>query len=156
MPTVEGSVVIQAPIDRVFAAVTDPKRAPEWTPRIIEVTDISPYPAREGTTWRQVAGMGGQTATMSCRIVRLLSPTEGILEIEGGDQEGRITTRCSQTPAGTSVAQTIEFKTPGGLKGRMMAAVAGPMLQREMNQALARLRETVERESGGESGSGSA
>jgi uncharacterized protein YndB with AHSA1/START domain len=149
VPTVEESITVRAPRDSVFAAVTDPRRATEWSPRIIEVRDITPYPPREGTTWRQTAGMAGQTATMLCRIVRLNPPHMGILEISGGDQNGRLTTHCTDVPGATRVTQTLEFQVPGGIKGKMMAAVAGPMLQREMSQALARMRDTLEREAGG-------
>src|SRR5947209_5417468 len=83
VPTVEGSITVHAPLAQVFAAVTDPCRAPEWSPRIVEVSNISPYPVQEGTSWRQTAGMGGQTATMQCRIVKLDPPTTGVLEISG-------------------------------------------------------------------------
>lgn len=156
MPTIEESITVRAPQAAVFAAVTDPRRAREWSPRIIEVKDIAPYPPQEGTTWQQIAGMAGQTASMRCRIVRFQPPTEGVLEIAGGDQQGVLTTRVSQAADGTRVDQTLDFKTPGGLKGKMMAAVAGPMLQREMNQALVRLRDTLEREAGATDGSGTS
>ena len=156
MPTVEGSITVHAPLAQVFAAVTDPCRAPEWSPRIVEVSNISPYPVQEGTSWRQTAGMGGQTATMQCRIVKLDPPTTGVLEISGGDQNGRLTTRCSEVPGGTHVSQTLDFQVGSGLKGKMMATVAGPMLQREMSGALKRLRDTLEQEAGGNDGSRTA
>jgi hypothetical protein len=93
---------------------------------------------------------------MQCRIVRLLPPTEGVLEITGGDQEGRVGTMCSEADGGTRVEQTLEYKVPGGLKGKLMSAVTGPMLQREMKHALGRLKETLEREAGGVDGSRTA
>jgi uncharacterized membrane protein len=93
---------------------------------------------------------------MQCRIVCLLPPTEGVLEITGGDQEGRLTTRCSEANGESKVEQMLEYKVPGGLKGKMVAAVAGPMLQREIKHALGRLKETLEREAGGVDGSRTA
>jgi uncharacterized protein YndB with AHSA1/START domain len=155
VPTVQESTEIKAPIGDVFAAVTDPHRAGEWSPRVVEISEVSPYPPREGTTWRQTAGLAGQTATMTCRIVRFDPPREGVLEIVGGDLGGRLTTRCQDVAGRTRVDQVLEFNVPGGIKGRMMSAAAGPMLHREMSHALARLRETLEREAGGGHGPGS-
>lgn len=147
MPSVEQSVDIRAPITLVFAAVTDPRRAGEWNPHIVEIRDLAPGPIGEGSSWRQKASMAGQTVDVTCRIVRFNPPYEGVLEISG-DQQARITTTCRPNGSQTRLTQVLEFSAGGGLKGAMMARIAQQLIQREMSQSLSRARDTLEREAG--------
>lgn len=148
MISVEESIDIRAPIEIVFAAVTDPRRAPEWNPHVIQVSDPAPLPVREGTTWRQQASMAGRSLTLNCRVTVFRPPFEGVLEATG-EQHGWISTRCSAENGYTRVVQRLEFESPGGLAGKLAAQVAGPMIRREMVQSLARVRATLE---GGDAG----
>lgn len=147
MPTIEESTDIRAPIETVFAAITDPRRATEWSSSVIEVTDIAPLPVQVGTAWRQRAGMAGSTVSLTCRVVVYRPPYEGALEISG-DQRGRLTTLCAAKNGATHVTQTLDFASPGGLAGSMMAKVAQPIIKREMAQSLARVRAALERRGG--------
>src|SRR5579872_5869601 len=91
MTRIEDSIDINAPIDIVFAAVTDPRRTIEWNSAIVEVSEITGLPVQAGTSWRQVAHYMGRTASLQCRIIELNPPHEGVLEVTG-DYEGRIST----------------------------------------------------------------
>lgn len=148
MPTIEESVDIRAPVTEVFAAITDPRRSVEWSPSVKAVTPASPLPVQVGTTWRQRVGMAGTTVMLDCRVVALMPPHDGVLEISG-DQRGRLTTRCREGDGLTRVTQTLMYDVPGGIAGSIMAKVAQPIIRREMVQSLARVRETLERERGG-------
>lgn len=152
MPTIEESVDIRAPIGVVFAAITDPRRSVEWSPSVIEVTNVMPLPVQVGTTWRQRARMAGTTVNLDCRVVTLQPPCDGTLEISG-DQRGTLTTHCREGNGLTRVTQTLGFDVPGGLAGSIMAKVAQPIIRREMAQSLARVRDALEREEGGSGGS---
>ena len=145
MTRIEASTVIHAPADLVFAAVTDPRRTTEWNPNIMEVSEASPLPPQEGTSWTQVALLAGRRVKLSCKIVRFQPPVEGDLEVSG-DQRARIRTVCRPDAAGTVVTQTIDFTPPAGILGRMAAQVMGNALRHEMERTLERQRETLERE----------
>lgn len=155
MTRIEDSVDVNAPIDVVFSAVTDPRRSVEWNPAIIEVTDIAGIPPGVGTSWRQVASYMGRTATLRCRIVEFSPPHEGILEITG-DYSGRVVTLCETVEAKTRLVQAIEFAPPTGIAGKITMAVVQPAIRREISHTLARQREVLEREAGENGGSGSA
>lgn len=154
MASVEESIDIGAQPEVVFAAITDPRRAGEWNPNVIEVSDVDPYPARLGTTWRQRTVILSRPVDLSCQVVQFDPPHAGVLKISG-PQRGRITTRCSPIPGGTRVSQAIEFEPPGGLLGRVGANLATPAIHAELTRTLQRMRETLERE-GGARGSASA
>jgi uncharacterized membrane protein len=154
MPTVEHTVKIRAPIEAVFTAATDPKRAPEWNPNVIEVRDVT-YPLQEGSTWKQITVVMGRQVTLNCRVVRFGPPHEGDLEVSG-DLRGRIWTRCQSDGTETQVTQGIEFEPPGGSLVRMAAGLLRPTVQRELKQSMERQRTTLEQESGGIGGSGTA
>ncbi|MBV9281477.1 MAG: SRPBCC family protein [Chloroflexi bacterium] len=143
MATVEASIDIKAPIQQVFATITDPRRAPDWNPNVIEVKDVSEGQLGEGSTWRQVTLILGRQANLVCRIARFQPPHEGLLEISG-DQRATIRTTCQSQGAYTRVTQVIDFVPPGGVVGRMAAGLLGPTLKNELTQTLERQRQALE------------
>ena len=155
MPVVEDTIDIRAPIDRVFEALTDPRRGPEWNPNIVDVQMLSGMPIGEGTSWRQVTVMLGRPTNLLCRITRYRAPHEGLLEVSGA-YGGRIWTLCEENGGVTRVTQRLEYEIPGGALGRMAAGLAGTAIRREMVKGMQRQRETLEREAGGHGGPGTA
>lgn len=145
MARVKASAIIRAPTDVVFDAITDPRRTTEWNPHILEVSEASPMPLQPGTSWTQVALVAGRKVKLTCKIVRLDPPLEGELKI-GGDQQATAYTRCRPEGDGTHVTQTLEFKPPGGMLGRMAGPVMSAALHHELTRALERQRETLEQE----------
>jgi uncharacterized protein YndB with AHSA1/START domain len=147
MTVVETSVDIRAPIAAVFREITDPRRAAEWNPDIVEVRDPV-LPVGVGTTWTQVMSVTGRILTLQCRIVRYDAPTYGELEVSG-DQNARITTRCDELNGITRVSHRVDFVPPRGALGAIAGSVMKGMLQRELTRTAARQRETLERENKG-------
>lgn len=153
MPAIEETIDIRGPIEGVFHALTDPRRAPEWNPGIVEVTGLT-YPIELGSSWTQVMTVMGRTLTVRCRVRRYEVPTYGELEVSG-DQRGRVWTRCEARGAMTHVSQGIEFEPPaGGTFGSLAAGVIKGMMKRELVRSARRQRETLEREFGGVDGPG--
>lgn len=152
MPAIEHRIEIKAPPAFVFAALTDPLRAPEWNSNVLEVKNVSGIPLGEGTTWQQVTVMMGKAATLNCRIASFEPPTSGLLELSG-PYAAKIWTVCEPSPDGTQVLQRIDFVPPGGLLGGMAAKVIQPLLAREIAQTMERQRQILEREAGAGHGS---
>jgi uncharacterized membrane protein len=148
---VQETVDIAAPIEEVFAVISDPERSPEWSAEVIEVRDVSDEPVQEGTTWLQVVRIAGRPANLQCRIVELRPPYEGVVQISG-DQQGRIRTRCEATEEGTHVTQEIDFVPPGGILGRVAGGLIGPAVKHELRRTLQRMRETLEGQAGEKGG----
>ncbi|HZU12593.1 MAG TPA: SRPBCC family protein [Chloroflexota bacterium] len=144
MPVVERSIEINAPIDRVFAALTDPRRAAEWNPNVIEVRDFS-GPLEVGATWRQTVAVAGRLQHLKVRVSRYSPPREGELEVTG-DQRARIWTRCEDLGGRTRVTQGMDFAPPGGVLGVVGGPVARLMAEREIERSMRLQRELLEGE----------
>lgn len=152
MARVEHTVDIKAPIDQVFAALTDPKRAPEWNNNVVEVRDVSDYPVKKGSSWRQTTLVVGRKVDLMCRVTGLDPPHLGLLEVSG-PQQARISTTCEERGGYTLVTESIEFEPPGGIAGRLAAGLMRSTVHRELAQTMERQREILEREAGGTDGS---
>jgi uncharacterized protein YndB with AHSA1/START domain len=152
MTRVEADIDIRAPIEMVFSAITDPRRASEWNDNVTEVTNVSDYPVRQGSTWRQVTIVAGRPTNLNLRVASFRPPYEGLLEITGG-QKGTIRTQCEKIPGGTRVRQVLDFVPPGGALGRLAAKAIGPVIHHELAQALERQKAALERETAGAYGS---
>ena len=145
MAGVEESIEIHAPIDEVFAIVTDPRRGPDWNNNILEVANVSATPVDPGTTWEQTVMMAGRRARLKCRVVDFRPPHGGMVEVSG-DQRGRLWTECRPTGKGTLVIQGMDFVPPGGVLGRIGIRMAEGMIRRELARTLERQRSVVENE----------
>ena len=58
MPQIQESIVIDAPVEKVFAYVTDPHNRPEFWPSLVEVKDVEQLP-NGGTKLRWFYKMAG-------------------------------------------------------------------------------------------------
>lgn len=147
MTTVQQSTRISAPIERVFEAITDPRRGPDWNNNIVEVTGVSPLPVGVGTSWHQVVVMAGRPMRLQCRVAEMRPPYGGVVEVSG-DQQGRLWTECRAVPGGTEVTQGMDFTPPGGALGRIGATIGRGLIERELRRTLERQRAVLEAEAG--------
>ncbi len=145
MGEITETVDIMAPIDQVFAALTDPRRGQEWNPAISGIDGITPGPTRIDTQWHQSTHIAGRPVKLVCRITDLQPPNYGVLEISG-DQRGVITTNCSVINGGTRVSQTLNFVPPGGIFGQMTGGFISNAIRREMMRTMERQRTIIEAE----------
>lgn len=152
MPSVQRSIEIDAPIEDVFEAATDPNRGPEWNPNIQHVETVQ-VPIGEGSQWEQTAIAMGRPVRLTCTVARFQPPHYGELLISG-EQKGRTITRCENVDGRTQLTQALEFVMPGGMLGRLVGGMAEPMLGRELEQSLRRIKMTLELENGSGNGSG--
>jgi uncharacterized protein YndB with AHSA1/START domain len=152
MGEIQETIHIRAPIDRVFAALTDPGRGPEWNPAITGMQGVSPGPAHVGTQWNQTTLIGGRPMNLVCRITQLDPPRFGVLEVSG-DQRGKITTHCFEVEDGTQVTQKLEYVPPGGLFGGLAGGFISHALRREMMRTMDRQRTIIEQECAAQRGS---
>jgi uncharacterized protein YndB with AHSA1/START domain len=152
MGQIQETIDIKAPIDRVFAALTDPSRASDWNPAVKNVQGVPAGPAHLGTQWNQSTIVAGRPVSLVCRITKLEAPNYGVLEFSG-DQRGKITTQCSEIDGGTRVTQTLDFTPPGGIFGQMAGGMIANAIRREMIRTMDRQRNIIEEESRAQSGS---
>ena len=133
MPVIERSIVINAPVEKIFKIEDDPRRLPEYLPGIVEVTDYDRTPDRIGERSRYVYKAMGMRfegrATLKEREEnkRLVSALEGGIEgtqtntyePEGDATEGDAT-EGDATGDATKVTWRLEYTMKGGILGSII------------------------------------
>ena len=67
MPVLETSIVINAPVEKVFAIEDDPKRLPEYLPGIVEIAESGGHlSVHRGATPRRGQGGGSEGRPWGC------------------------------------------------------------------------------------------
>ena len=124
MPVIERSIVINAPVEKIFKIEDDPRRLPEYLPGIVEVTDYDRTPDRIGERSRYVYKAMGMRfegrATLKEREEnkRLVSALEGGIE---GTQTNTYEPEGDATEGdATKVTWRLEYTMKGGILGSII------------------------------------
>jgi uncharacterized membrane protein len=141
MATGEASIVIQRPVEEVFARLADYPTYPEWDAGLVEVRQTPEGLARLGTQVTEVRRFLGRTIETRSEIVEYDPPTrcvrQGTAPLPG---TGWLT--FEPTPEGTRVTQRLEMEQ-GGLLG-LAAPLVSRALSRGLARSLGRFKEWVE------------
>ncbi|HLH66362.1 MAG TPA: SRPBCC family protein [Solirubrobacteraceae bacterium] len=148
MSTVFASILIGAPIERVWDLVMDPYRLGDWVTIHRGIADVSDSPLRRGSTMEQTIHVRGLTFRVHWTLMSIDRPHRAEWE-GGGPAHSRAIIRYELRPdgqGGTLFEYTNEFHPPGGrigsVAGRM---IVGATSQREANASLSRLKALLER-----------
>jgi uncharacterized protein YndB with AHSA1/START domain len=148
MSTVKTDIEIDAPIEKVWETVMDPKRLKDWVTIHRDVKDVSDRPLKQGSTMDQVLHMRGISFRVQWTLVDVSEPNVAQWEGRGpahsrakiryelsGDENGR-----------TQFQYTNEFTPPGGRLGSLASrVVVGAASEREASNSLSRLKALLER-----------
>ena len=119
------TVDFAAPVDAVYAYLSDPARRPEWQSSLRRIQDLR-GDGRVGTTWRDVTAVGARPR------MEVTELTPGRSWAERGTWRGIAATLrldFAATDAGTSVTATVDLATvlplwPAGWVLRRLAPYA--------------------------------
>ena len=110
MLRVEKSIVVDAPVERVFAYVSDPTHEPEYMTGTDEVKDLQRLP--DGRyTYTEVGKFLGIHWDSKCEQVEVI-PNERIVEkSQGGGMNGTSTLRFERLPDGKTRVSVVGEST---------------------------------------------
>jgi uncharacterized membrane protein len=140
--TVEHEIVIERPVDVVFAYVADPTNAPEWQADVVSTTKASDEPMGTGVRWREVRNFLGR------RIQGTLEATEYepdrlfALETVSGTVALKVRHLFEPFDGGTRIRVLAEGH-PGRL-GRLGGRFVRRAAERQLKADFARLKELLE------------
>jgi len=129
MATIHKSIDINAPAERVFEMLTDPRRLPEYAPGLISVEDIRQTEQHVGDSFRATYAVLGLHFPMTFTATEYEHPTKFTRRFEGG-MKGTWTWRLEPLGKSTHVTTAMEYEMAGGILGKTMDAV----LVERMNQ----------------------
>lgn len=142
MARAELSVVIDRPVEDVFAVMTDPERQPEWSSATQEAKQISPGPTGVGSRARFVAKFLGRRIENESEVTEFEPNRRFTAETKSGPFPFRIAMTFTPVGPGTRVDLSIEAEPGGFFK------VAEPLFvtlgKRQFENDLATLKDLME------------
>ena len=141
--TLEHEIVVERPVDDVFAYVTDPANAPEWQTGVVSTTKTSDEPMRPGLRWNEVRTFLGR------RIHGTLEATEyepgRLFALKSVSGTVAIEVRHLFEPfAGGTRVRVLAEGNPGRV-GRLGGRFVRRAAERQLKGDLARLKHLLER-----------
>ncbi len=146
MTRIERSIAVAQSPERVFDALTDLDRLPEWATIVVETGDVSQRPVQAGTTFRQTIRVAGRHLDTDWRVVEWDRPHHVVYEATAL-LGGRLWMRQRVTPEGdgSRVALEIDYDLPGGILGDIAdRAFLEERNQREAEESLGNLQRLLE------------
>jgi len=141
MPKLNNSINISAPVEKVFAYVTDPTKGPEWLVGWTEVTDVTGSGVGQHYHWKySMLGvpLRGETS-VSEQVPNERSVT---------DSKGGITSTFTFTFAphegGTKLDVEIDYSIPVPVLGKLAEQLVLKRNQREAQMSMENIKERME------------
>ena len=147
MSTVHAEIVIDAPIERVWETIMDPRRLGDWVTIHKSVENFPRVPLRKGATMDQAMSVRGITFHVHWRLASVHEPHDARWEGGGpAHSDALIRYELSSDERGrTAFRYTNEFHPPGGRLGSVAGRfIVGATSEREANNSLSRLKALLE------------
>ncbi len=148
MSTVQVTIEIDAPAQRVWETVMNPDKLSDWVTIHRSVKDVSDHPLTRGSTMEQVLAVRGVSFHVKWKLVEMNAPNAAQWDGTGpAHSRARIRYELSGDGEGpTRFEYTNEFTPPGGRLGTLASrVVVGAASEREAHKSLDRLKALLER-----------
>ena len=149
MTLVTAQIDIDAPPERVYDLMLDPKRLDEWVTIHRRVNRSDDGPPREGYEMEQTLCLRGANFKVRWTLTEADRPDRATWEGRGPAHSYARTSYQLRPLDGdrTRFAYENEFKAPGGFLGQAASRfVVGGLPEREANRTLQRLKALLENE----------
>jgi carbon monoxide dehydrogenase subunit G len=140
MVTIHKSIDIDAPAERVFEMLTDPKRLPEYVLGLVSVEGIRQTEQHIGDSFRATYSVLGLHFPMTFTATEYEPPTKLIRRFEGG-MKGTWTWLLEPRGKSTHLTTAMEYEMAGGILGKAMnAALVERMNEKNAKRMLENLK----------------
>ena len=142
MVRVEDSIVVERPIDDVFAYMTDPETLPEWQGSCLEARLEGSEPMHAGSRVRETRKFLGRRIESTMEVAEHEPPRRFVIRVGSGPVPFTASNSLSEANGGTRIDATVEGE-PGGFF-RLAEPLVVRALEREMKNNLATLKDVLE------------
>lgn len=141
MASFDNTVIIQRPVEDVFAFLADFQNIPKWNYAIVETTKVSPGPVGVGTTYQQTRSVPSRSEEGF--EVTVFEPARR-LEVQGkiGPFRARIGYLLEPSGGGTRLRNAVDLQSSGPLK--LVAPLADSRVKHAVAANLERLKHIME------------
>jgi len=141
MATMSHSINISAPVEKVFAYVTDPVNAPEWFVGMTEASNITGSGVGKHYHWKY--RMVGVPLRGEGTFVEYVPNERAVLETKGG-VTGKLTYTFTAHEGGTKLSVETEYTIPVPVLGKLAEKLVLKRNQRESEMGLQNVKERLE------------
>lgn len=142
MATIEASVVINRPIEEVFAFVTDFKKMPLWMSDLVEAKQTSDSPVGVGTTASAVANPLGRRIENTQEVTEYEPNRKFAFKSTSGPVASKDNYTFDSVAGGTKITRMAEAEMTGFF--RLAKPLATRMLNRQFETNFANLKDLLE------------
>jgi uncharacterized membrane protein len=126
--TVRATSFLAAPAERIFAVVSDYGRAGEVIEDVQQITPVVPTDTGLGAQFDARVKLGPKTISIVFRLAELVPNTLVTWASASGDGR-RLSFHLRSEDSGTAVELVVDYETPDGLRGIVLAPVVREMVQ---------------------------
>jgi len=141
MPKVERSIIINAPVEKVFAYIEDPMNQLEWLPSLMEVKDVTGQGV--GTHFRWTYKMAGLRFEGESTLTEHV-PHERLVAQSKGGIVSTFTWTFEPHDGGTKLNLVVEYTVPVPVLGKLAEALVLKQNEREADLAMANIKARLE------------
>ena len=142
MIELEHEVVVNRPLEEVFAYATDPTRIPEWQSSVVEVRKEVDEPIRAGLRWREVRSFMGRRMEGTVEATAYEPSREFALRVVSGPVPLRVRQLFEPAGGGTRIRIRAEGE-PGGVF-KFGERVVKRAAERQLKGDFAKLKDVLE------------
>ena len=141
MPQVSNSVNISAPVEKVFAYVSDPTNLPEWMGSLSEVTNVTGSGVGQHYHWKY--NMVGIPLRGESTITELV-PNERFATESKAGVENTFTFTFTPHESGTKLDLEVDYNIPVPVLGKLAEQLVLKRNRREAEMWMENLKERLE------------
>ncbi len=142
MVRIQKSVLVHAPIEKVFDYLNDPHKLTEYWPGMVEVKDIQSL-SNGGTCFKYVYKMAGFRFEGKSEDTEII-PLKRMVSVTTGGVEGKVTWELEKAADGIKVLLDSEYTVPLPVVGRVAEAVIVKLNEHEAELILMNLKIIME------------
>jgi uncharacterized protein YndB with AHSA1/START domain len=141
MPTINNSINISAPVEKVFAYLADPLSGPEWFVGMSEVTDVTGSGVGQHYHWKySMIGIPLHGETTVAEQV----PNERLVIDSKGGVTSKFTYTFAPHEGGTKLDLEIDYTIPIPVLGKLAEQLVLKRNQRDMDVSMENIRDNME------------
>ena len=142
MARVKKTIIINAPVEKVFGYAEEPTNLPEFWPSLVEVKGVERLP-NGGTKFGWVYKMAGMRFEGTSETIEYIANQRTVSENKGGIESTIIWT-YEPEDGGTRVTFDAEYTVPIPVLGKLAESLIVKQNEREAETLLANLKDRVE------------
>lgn len=120
MSRVTASVEIDAPPEKVWEVVSNPRNLPRWNRHVTKVHGVPREGLEEGTEYTTVMSFMGVGAHVDAEVLELKPPEYSRIRLSGPVLDAIVTTRIEDLGDGRSrLEHLVDYDFRGGMLGRL-------------------------------------